>query len=65
MKRTPVTSSSIASVGYDDAEQVMEIEFRTGKVYQYPMIPREKYDALMAAPSVGKYYAANFKQGGH
>lgn len=62
MKRTPVTSSSIVSVGYDDAEQVMEIEFRTGKVYQYPMVPREKYDALMAAPSVGKYYAANFKR---
>jgi len=61
MKRTPVTSSSIASVGYDDAEQVMEIEFKTGRVYQFPMIPRDKYDALMAAPSVGKYYAANFK----
>jgi len=61
MKRTPVTSSSIASVGYDDAAQVMEIEFKTGRVYQFPMIPRDKYDALMAAPSVGKYYAANFK----
>lgn len=61
MKRTPVTSSSIASVGYDDASQVMEIEFKTGKVYQYPMIAREKYDEMMAAPSVGKYYAANFK----
>lgn len=61
MKRTPVTSSSIASVGYDDAEQVMEIEFRTGKVYQYPSVSPEKHAELMAAPSVGKYYAANFK----
>lgn len=61
MKRTPVTSSNIASVGYDDASQVMEIEFKTGKVYQYPMAPREKYDALMAAPSIGKHFIANFK----
>ncbi len=61
MKRTAVTSSSIAAVGYDDAEQVMEVEFKNGKVYQYPMIPRDKYDALMAAPSVGKHFIANFK----
>lgn len=61
MTRTAVTSKMIAAVGYDDAAQVMEVEFKNGKVYQYPMIPREKYDALMAAPSVGKCFIANFK----
>jgi len=61
MKRFPVTSSSISAVGYDDVTQVMEVEFKTGKVYQYPMIPREKYDALMAADSMGKHFIANFK----
>lgn len=35
MKRIPVSSSNLASVGYDEISQALEIEFLHGGVYQY------------------------------
>src|SRR5690606_38788946 len=35
IKRIPVTSSNIASVGYDKEEHILEIEFHHGTIYQY------------------------------
>lgn len=48
------------SVGYDPEKQVLEVEFTSG-VYQYSGVPQETADALMAAPSVGKYFHANIR----
>lgn len=47
MVRTPVTSSSIASVGH--ADDVLEVKFNNGKVYRYSGVSREDFDALLAA----------------
>ena len=55
MQRTPVDSSSVASVGYDPVTSVLEIEFRNGKVYRYQQVPRAAHRLLMQAPSIGKY----------
>jgi hypothetical protein len=35
MQRTRVSSSSIVSIGYDASSQVLEVQFRSGSVYQY------------------------------
>lgn len=35
MERQYVSSSNIASIGYDPDNQVLEIEFLSGAVYQY------------------------------
>ena len=61
MKRTPVSSSNLASVGYDPASQILEIEFNTGTVYQYFDVPQSEYDALMAAGSHGSYFYHNIR----
>lgn len=53
MNRTPVQSSNVVSIGYDAETQVLEIEFRSG-VYQYQGVPRQVFDGLLAADSVGK-----------
>lgn len=58
MNRTPVSSSNLASVGYNAAAQVLEVEFRDGSVYQYSYVPDAVYRALMAAGSHGKYFHA-------
>ena len=58
MKRQPVISSSLRSVGYDAATETLEIEFRSGGVYRYYGVPREVYEALMKAPSLGSYFQA-------
>jgi hypothetical protein len=55
MKRTPVASTSIISVGYDKAKKVLEIEFATGKVYDYFNVPIKKYLSLIQADSKGKF----------
>jgi hypothetical protein len=61
MKRTKVDSSNLASVGYDADNQILEIEFNHGGVYQYFDVPEDVYDDLMNADSHGKYFVANIK----
>lgn len=61
MFRTPVVSSHIRSVGYDKSSQVLEVEFCTGGLYHYYSVPQYVYDALMLAPSHGKYLHGNIK----
>lgn len=57
MDRTDVDSTTIASVGYDPGNSTLEIEFKTGMVYQYFGVPQHEHDALMAAESVGEYFS--------
>lgn len=61
MNRTPVTSTSILSVGYDDLTFVLEVEFATGRIYQYFDVPRAHFDAMLTAGSVGAYFNANIR----
>ena len=55
MKRTPVESSSVASVGYDAVSCELEIEYRNGRSYRYLQVPPAAYRLLFQAPSIGEY----------
>ena len=44
MERQYVSSSNIASIGYDPDNLVLEIEFLSGAVYQYYDVPQSIYD---------------------
>jgi KTSC domain len=57
MRRKSVSSSSVASVGYDSKTQILEIEFHSGSVYDYEEVPPEVYQGLMKASSKGRYFA--------
>lgn len=61
MKRQSVTSSNIASIGYDEASQTLEIEFLNGGVYQYFDVPKRVYEDMMSAGSHGQYLAQDIK----
>jgi hypothetical protein len=61
MNRQPVSSSNIASIGYEAALQILEVEFLNGSIYHYLNVPQPEYDALMAAASHGGYLNANIK----
>jgi len=61
MQRTAVASSDLCSVGYDKETQVLEIEFQAGGVYQYFDVPESVHQALLDAPSKGKYFHRNIK----
>lgn len=61
MDRTYVASSNIASIGYDEATQTLEIEFLNGSVYQYYNVPAGLHQQLMQEGSKGKYLNAYIK----
>lgn len=54
MLRDPVSSSNIASIGYDPGSETLEIEFTNGSIYQYFNVPAGLHEQLMAAPSKGQ-----------
>ena len=56
LDRTPVESSSLASVGYEAGARMLELEFKNGGIYRYRDVPREIFEGLMAATSKGHYF---------
>jgi hypothetical protein len=61
MERQEVESSNIKSIGYNKANELLEIEFKSGGVYQYAHVTPAKYAALMEAPSVGRYFSREIR----
>lgn len=55
MHRHPLSSSAISSVGYDERSSVLEVEFRSGAVYEYLKVPPRIYRDLLKAPSKGSF----------
>ena len=58
MRRKPIDSSAIASIGYNAAKQELEVEFQSGNVYRYFGVPEEVYEDLLRAPSKGRYFGS-------
>lgn len=61
MRRRPVQSSNIVSVGYDPDWLLLEVEFKGERVYQYSVVPEYVYQELLAAESVGSHFIANIR----
>ena len=55
MKFTPVESSMVLGVRYDEALFELEVIFRTGEKYRYKNVPLFVYEGLMNAKSQGQY----------
>jgi len=62
MNRVPVSSSNLASIGYDKSKKVLEIEFLNGGIYQYSDVAASVHDGLMAASSHGSYFDRHVKK---
>jgi len=65
LQRFPVESSNIASIGYDPATFVLEVEFHSGGIYQYSGVPEDVYHSLMDAGAKGSYFHQNIKSAGY
>lgn len=61
MRRRPVSSSNLRSVGYDPETRVLEVEFHHGGVYQYFGVPASVYSSLMSVGSHGSYLHSHVK----
>lgn len=61
-QREEVSSSALKSVGYREAEKILEIQFHSsGAVYRYYGVPLEVYAELINAESIGGYYNREIK----
>jgi hypothetical protein len=65
MNRKSVSSSNLASIGYETTTLTLEIEFHNGAVYQYYNVPPELFEGLLNATSHGRYFDAHIKKGGY
>ena len=62
MNRSPVASSNVSSIGYDTVTETLEVEFLSGRVYQYYGVPDHLHEQIMQASSKGQflnYYIKN------
>lgn len=61
MNRISVASSTIRAAGYDESRQMLEIEFKSGGIYQYMSVPKAVYERFMVSSSKGKFLAQFIK----
>jgi hypothetical protein len=60
-KRLAVESSSIANVGYNARQRILDIQFHSGAVYRYSTVPKEVHAQFLKAPSKGRYFSAQIR----
>jgi hypothetical protein len=56
MNVTAVESTTLATVAYDDARELLQLEFRSRAIYRYFGVPAAVHAALVGAPSKGSYF---------
>ncbi len=56
MNRHPVTSSRIASIGYDTGMRELEILFKDGQLWRYRNVPEKTFHTFLAVVSKGRFY---------
>ena len=56
MRVTEVESSTLATVAYDEARELLQLGFCSRAVYQYFGVPVTVHQALLDAPSKGRYF---------
>lgn len=61
IKRQPVESTAVATVGYSRKLHALEIEFVNGAIYRYEEVPIVVYRDLLAAESKARYYDQNVR----
>lgn len=61
IRREPVNSSNVASIGYSPHLHALEIEFTRGAVYRFLEVPKSVYRELMESSSKGHFIAQNLR----
>jgi hypothetical protein len=56
MRIAAVESTTLARVVYDDARELLQLEFCSRAVYQYFQVPATVHQSLLDAPSKGRYF---------
>ncbi|MEH2165749.1 MAG: KTSC domain-containing protein [Nostoc sp.] len=57
----PVVSSMAMAVGYDRNEQILQVEFQSGAVYQYLGVDKDTWEDLHSSDSIGSFFNQEIK----
>ena len=58
---TPVASSLLKTVGYDDEKEELSVQFHKGGSYVYRGVPQSVFDAILNDHSAGHFFLVNIK----
>jgi|HubBroStandDraft_6_1064221.scaffolds.fasta_scaffold3839372_1 hypothetical protein len=61
MQSHSVESSTLTAIAYDSNNELLKLQFHDGSIYSYSRVPVELYDALVSAPSKGKYFNSKIR----
>jgi hypothetical protein len=56
MHVTTVESTALATVGYDQARELLQVEFCGRAIYHFFGVPAAVHQKLLGAPSKGRYF---------
>jgi hypothetical protein len=56
MRVAAVESATLATVAFDEAQELLRLEFCSRAVYLYFGVPAAVHQALLGAPSKGRYF---------
>jgi hypothetical protein len=62
---TPVVSSNIETIGYDDKAEQLYVHFYSGKTYRYDGVPEGVYTDLMGSASKGRAFETLIRRAGY
>lgn len=64
MERDYIESTNLVSIGFDNDQSILEVEFKSsGAIWQYYDVPESEYYELMSADSRGSYFHHNIRNG--
>lgn len=52
----PVKSTLITAIGYSHGREELTVQFKKGDLYVYSGVPRDIYEDLIGADSIGKFF---------
>jgi hypothetical protein len=55
MHREPIVQLRIAAVGYDPERRLLEVEYKNGKIVQYPGVPADEQEDRMSEEAFMKH----------
>ena len=61
MNRNYIESSMLSSIGYDSSSSTLELEFKSGAVWQYYDFPESLWYEFKGAESQGKFFHREIK----
>ena len=56
MNVTVVESTTLATVAYDEARELLRLQFRSREIYQYLGVPAVVHQGLLRCSSKGSYF---------